>query len=100
MASCSATLPEPMIHDALIGQLQITLQMVLYMSLPPLVAAMVVGLLVGILQAVTQVQDQSLPMTFKLLAVILVLALGGPLLTVPLVRQASQLFDSFPTMTR
>ncbi len=87
-------------HDALLSQLQATLQLVLTMALPPLLAAMAVGLVVGILQAVTQVQDQSLPMTFKLLAVILVLALGGPLLTVPLVRQASQLFDSFPTMTR
>ncbi len=87
-------------HDALLSQLQATLELVLYMALPPLLAAMAVGLVVGILQAVTQVQDQSLPMTFKLLAVILVLALGGPMLAVPLVRQASQLFDSFPTMTR
>lgn len=82
------------------SQLQTTLQLVMYMSLPPLLTAMVVGLLVGIVQAITQVQDQSLPMTFKLLAVILVLALAGPTLTVPLVRQASQIFDSFPTMIR
>ena len=89
-----------MAHDALLAQLQTTLGLVLYMSLPPLLGAMVVGLVVGILQAVTQVQDQSLPMTFKLLAVILVLTLGGPVLVVPLVRQASQLFDGFPMMTR
>lgn len=89
-----------MAHDALLAQLQTMLGLVLYMSLPPLLGAMAVGLIVGILQAVTQVQDQSLPMTFKLLAVILVLTLGGPVLVVPLVRQASQLFDGFPTMTR
>lgn len=87
-------------HDALLAQMQGMLGLVLYMALPPLVTAMVVGLAVGILQAVTQVQDQSLPMTFKLLAVILVLVLGGPALVVPLVRQASQIFDSFPAMTR
>lgn len=87
-------------HDALLSQMQGMLGLVLYMALPPLVTAMVVGLAVGILQAVTQVQDQSLPMTFKLLAVILVLVLGGPALVVPLVRQASQIFDSFPAMTR
>lgn len=87
-------------HDTLLAQMQGMLGLVLYMALPPLVTAMVVGLAVGILQAVTQVQDQSLPMTFKLLAVILVLVLGGPVLVVPLVRQASQIFDSFPAMTR
>ena len=87
-------------HDALIEQLQTALGLMLYMALPPLLAAMVVGLAVGIVQAVTQVQDQSLPITCKLLVVIAVLALAGPILTVPLVRQAGQLFDSFPAMTR
>ncbi len=89
-----------MTHDALLSQLQATLELVLWMALPPLLAAMVIGLSVGILQAVTQVQDQSLPMTFKLLAVMLVLALGGPLLAAPLMRQATMLFDNFSTLAR
>ncbi len=89
-----------MTHDALLSQLQMTLGLVLWMALPPLLAAMAVGLAVGILQAVTQVQDQSLPMTFKLLAVMLVLALGGPLLVAPLVREATALFDGFATLAR
>ncbi|MBE7211991.1 MAG: flagellar biosynthetic protein FliQ [Gluconacetobacter diazotrophicus] len=76
------------------------LGIVLYMALPPLVAAVGIGLVVGILQAVTQVQDQSLPLAFKLLIVIAVLALAGPLLTVPLVREATAVFDNFPLMTR
>ena len=87
-------------HNALINELQSTLSIVLVMALPPLLAAMTVGLLVGILQAVTQVQDQSLPVAFKLLAVILILTLAGSLLVVPLVRQSRQLFDEFPAMTR
>lgn len=87
-------------HAALIGQLQSTLGIVLVMALPPLLGAMAVGLVVGILQAVTQIQDQSLPIAFKLLVVIVILALAGPLLVVPLVRQSGQLFDSFPVMTR
>ena len=87
-------------HQALIEQLQSMLSIVLIMSLPPLGAAMVVGLIVGVLQAVTQVQDQSLPVAFKLLAVIAILALAGPLLVVPLVELSGQLFDGFPAMTR
>ena len=86
--------------DALIDQLHATVGIVLIMALPPLLGAIAVGLVIGILQAVTQVQDQSLPIAFKLLAVILILVLFGPLLSAPLVRQTSQLFDSFPAMTR
>jgi len=89
-----------MTQDALINQLHAMLSMVLLMSLPPLLGAMAVGLVIGILQAVTQIQDQSLPIAFKLLAVILIVVLAGPLLVAPLVRQSGQLFDSFPTMTR
>lgn len=89
-----------MTHPDLIAQLQAMLGIVLVMALPPLLAAMAVGLIVGILQAVTQVQDQSLPIAFKLLAVIAILALAGPLLVQPLVRLSGQLFDGFPAMTR
>ena len=87
-------------HVALLDQFTTTLNIVLYMSLPPLVGAMAVGLTVGILQAVTQVQDQSLPVVFKLLTVIAIIAFGGPLLVMPLVQQSVQLFDTFPMLTR
>jgi len=87
-------------QEALVNQLHTMLGIVLYMALPPLVAAVAIGLLVGILQAVTQIQDQSLPLAFKLLVVIAVLALAGPMLTVPLVREATAVFDNFPLMTR
>lgn len=87
-------------QEALVNQLHTMLGIVLYMALPPLLAAVGIGLVVGILQAVTQVQDQSLPLAFKLLVVIAVLALAGPLLTVPLVREATAVFDNFPLMTR
>ena len=87
-------------QDALIDQLHTMLGIVLYMALPPLIAAVVVGLLVGIMQAVTQIQDQSLPLAFKLLIVMAILALAGPLLTVPLMREATAVFDNFPLMTR
>ena len=88
------------VQGGLISQLQAMLGIVLVMCLPPLLGAMAVGLIVGVLQAVTQVQDQSLPVAFKLLVVIAILALGGPLLVVPLVRLSAQLFDSFPALTR
>ncbi len=87
-------------HATLFEQLQSMLNIVLFMALPPLAGATVIGLVVGILQAVTQVQDQSLPAVFKLVVVMMILVLGGPLLVVPLVRLSEQIFDAFPAMTR
>jgi len=86
--------------DVLVGQLQAMLRIVLYVSLPPLLAAVVVGVATGVLQAVTQVQDQSLPLTFKLLAIIAVLFLAGGPLSVPLLQQTQIIFDGFSSMTR
>lgn len=87
-------------HAGVLAELQSLLGIVLYMAMPPLLGAMAVGLAVGILQAVTQVQDQSLPMTAKLVLVVVVLVLAGPVLATPLVRQAERLFDSFNTLAR
>lgn len=83
----------------LVNQLQATLEIVMYMSIPVLITAVAVGVITGIIQAVTQVQDPSLPMTFKLLAIVIVLFIAGPALTVPLVREAGMLFDGFSSMT-
>ncbi len=89
-----------MTQSVLISQLHAMLGIVLLLSLPPLLGALAVGLVIGILQAVTQIQDQSLPVAFKLLVVIVIMVLFGPLLVAPLVSRSSQLFDSFPTMTQ
>ena len=86
--------------DPLVGQMQSMLEVVLYISLPPLLTAVAVGVVVGVLQAVTQIQDQSLPLTFKLLAIIAVLFLAGGSLTVPLLQEAQTIFDGFSSMTR
>jgi type III secretion protein S len=67
--------------------------------LPPLVAALVVGLVIGILQAATQIQDQTLPLTVKLLVVVAVLGLFAPLLSAPLLDHAKQIFTEFPALT-
>lgn len=46
------------------------LLLVLVLSLPAVVVAGLVGLLLGVLQAVTSIQDQSIPQSVKLLAVL------------------------------
>ncbi|OAF03750.1 EscS/YscS/HrcS family type III secretion system export apparatus protein [Bradyrhizobium centrolobii] len=67
--------------------------------LPPLTAAVIVGLGIGIIQAATQLQDQTLPLTVKLLVVVAVIALFAPVLSAPLIEQAEQIFTEFPALT-
>lgn len=49
--------------------------LVLMLSLPAVVTSAIVGVLIGLLQAVTQIQDQSIAMAAKLIAVTIVTAL-------------------------
>ena len=51
-----------------------TLNLVLWLSLPPVLAAATIGILISLIQALTQVQEQTLPFAFKLVAVIIALA--------------------------
>jgi type III secretion protein S len=84
----------------LINHLNATLLLVLYLSAPVLAVAAGVGLVVGLLQAVTQIQDQSLPQTLKLIAVLVTIALLGRMLAMPLVNEARELLDQFPALSR
>ncbi|MBK3666659.1 EscS/YscS/HrcS family type III secretion system export apparatus protein [Bradyrhizobium diazoefficiens] len=67
--------------------------------LPPLIAAAVAETVIGIIQAATQLQDQTLPLTVKLLVVVAVIALFSPVLSAPLIEQAKQIFTDFPALT-
>ena len=49
-------------------------------------------------QAVTQVQDQALPQTIKLVAILLTIVVLGPLLAGYLVNGARDVFNEFPTI--
>ena len=73
---------------------------VLVVSGPVLAAAVALGLVVGILQAVTQIQDQTLPLAVKLIAILLVLIVFGPIMAGRIVNQASLVLSEFPTLTR
>jgi len=87
-------------HDVLLQHMNETLLLVLYLSAPVLGVAAAVGLVVGLLQAVTQVQDQSLPQVMKLIAVLVMIALFGAGLSVPLLRQTRDILTQFPALVR
>jgi flagellar biosynthetic protein FliQ len=65
-------------HDAILRVAQEGLLLVLVCSAPPLIAALVVGLVMGVLQAATQVQEQTLNLVPKIVAVTVTLVVAGP----------------------
>jgi flagellar biosynthetic protein FliQ len=74
------------------------LLLVLLLSAPPLLASMAVGLVTGVLQAATQIHDQALAFVPKLVVVLLVLAMMGPVSGAQLVRFTDALLRAIPTI--
>lgn len=87
-------------QDIFLTVMKDALTTVLLLSAPALLVAIVVGFGVGLVQALTQIQDQTLPQAIKLVAVMLVLLVLGPLLTSQVVNLAGQMLDNFPAWTR
>lgn len=87
-------------QSVLIEHMQATLMLFLTMAGPPLGAALLVGLVVGLLQAATQIQDQTMPLTFKIVTVLATMAAMSSLIFPPLVAHTLHILDHFPEMTR
>jgi flagellar biosynthesis protein FliQ len=66
------------------------------LAAPPLLAGLVVGVAVSIFQAITQMQEQTLVLVPKLLAVALVLLLCLPWMLQVLLTFTTTLFTHFP----
>ena len=57
-----------------------------------------VGVIVSIIQAVTQIQEQTLSFIPKVLAMAVVLVVGGPWMLNQLLNYTSELWASIPNM--
>lgn len=73
-----------------------TVALVLLVSAPPLLAGLVVGLVTGVLQAATQVQEPSLGVVPRLLAVFVALAAAAPWIGARLARFAQACLELVP----
>jgi type III secretion protein S len=87
-------------EDVFLGLMKQAMMTVLILSAPALIVAIVIGFGVGLLQALTQIQDQTLPQAVKLVAVMLVVMLLGPLLSGQVVNLMNHVLDNFPAWTR
>ena len=74
------------------------LTLLLLISMPVLGVVMAVGLLVSIFQAVTQIQEQSLAFIPKILAMAIVMVVGGPWMLGQLLAFTSELWISIPNL--
>jgi len=72
--------------------------LVLLVSAPPLLASLIVGFVVSVVQAATQIQDPTIAFVPKLVAVVLLLVVSGPLLGAQVVRFAQALLLTIPTV--
>lgn len=67
---------------------------------PILGISLIVGLIISIFQATTQIQEQTLTFVPKLVAIILVLIVGGPWMFNKLIMMTNELFNIIATITK
>ena len=77
---------------ALLHLVREALVVVLLASAPPVGAALVVGILTGALQAATQIQEPSVAVVPRLVAVLGALAVAAPFLGARVLRLAAECF--------
>ena len=74
------------------------MSLALKISIPLLGVGLVVGVLISIIQAVTSIQEQTLSFIPKVLAMAIVLVVGGPWMLNQLLSYTSDLWTSIPNM--
>ncbi|HWH95653.1 MAG TPA: flagellar biosynthesis protein FliQ [Baekduia sp.] len=74
------------------------MSLALKISLPLLGVGLIVGVLISIIQAVTSIQEQTLSFIPKVLAMAIVLVVGGPWMLNQLLSYTSDLWTSIPDM--
>ena len=77
-----------------------TLNTAMLLAAPPLLVGLIVGVLVSLFQAITQMQEQTLVLVPKIIAVALVLLLCLPWMLQVLLTFTTTLFSHLPEYVR
>jgi flagellar biosynthetic protein FliQ len=85
-------------QDTVVSLATQAMSLALKISLPLLGVGLVVGVLISIIQAVTSIQEQTLAFIPKVLAMAIVLVVGGPWMLNQLLAYTSDLWTSIPNM--
>jgi flagellar biosynthetic protein FliQ len=84
--------------DTVVSLATQAMSLALKLSLPLLGVGLVVGVLISIIQAVTSIQEQTLSFIPKVLAMAVVLLVGGPWMLNQLLSYTTELWSSIPNM--
>lgn len=76
------------------------MQVAFLLAAPPLITALVVGLVVSIFQAVTQIQEMTLAIIPKMVAILVALIISFPWLLETLTVYTTNVFQAIPTVLR
>lgn len=68
------------------------------LAAPPLITALVVGLVISVFQAVTQIQEMTLAIVPKMVAVLIALVVAYPWLLETLTRYTTKIFQTIPSV--
>ena len=85
-------------QDTVVNLASQAMSLALKVAGPILLVALVIGLLISVFQAVTQIQEQSLSLIPKIVAVAVVLVVLGPWMLGQLVSYTTALYTAIPTM--
>jgi flagellar biosynthetic protein FliQ len=85
-------------QDTVVSLATQAMSLALKISLPLLGVGLIVGVLISIIQAVTSIQEQTLAFIPKVLAMAIVLVVGGPWMLNQLLSYTSELWTSIPNM--
>ena len=83
-------------QDVVISLSMDAMQLALKVGLPLMLVGLVVGLLVSIFQAVTQIQEMTLTFIPKILALGVVMVVGGPWMLGELLTYTENLYRGIP----
>jgi flagellar biosynthesis protein FliQ len=84
--------------DVVVSLATQAMSLALKISLPLLGVGLIVGVLISIIQAVTSIQEQTLSFIPKVLAMAVVLVVGGPWMLNQLLSYTTELWSSIPNM--
>ena len=85
-------------QDVVVSLATQAMSLALKLSLPLLGVGLVVGVVISIIQAVTSIQEQTLAFIPKVLAMAIVLVVGGPWMLNQLLSYTTELWSRIPTL--
>lgn len=83
--------------DAVIDLVRETIMQAMVLAGPPLIVALIVGALIGFAQAVTQIQDVTISLVPRMVAILLTLAVCAPWLLSRIMDFSERMFGTLPT---